>query len=461
MKQRMLSLLLVLTLALSLAVSAGAARTMSFTDVRSSDWFYSYVKDLYGSGIVDGTTPTTFSPQGTVTLAQALKLLLRATGVAEQAPTTSHWASGYYTYAEKHGLLPASGTTLTLDKPVTRLQIAEMAQAALKLSRTQTVKPFADTTSTAVLALYDAGILQGSKDSSGRILFHPQDSITRAEISAVVWRIEDYTEKQSATPTTPTTPTETDQDEGKPYFLFYGKKIYIDESVPKNEYDKALFSYNDDGFLVYDGDDYLCKVGIDVSRHQGSIDWAAVKDAGVDFAMLRLGYRGYGTGAIVTDSYFAQNIRDALANGIEVGVYFFSQAISPAEAVEEAQYCMDVLADYDITYPVVFDWEPYDASTVPDARTHGLSDEVLNACAIAFCDAIEAGGYQSMIYGNLTYFYRHYDLSKLLDYPLWLAQYNSTPTFYYHFDMWQYSSKGSVAGIDGNVDLDLYLIPKK
>ena len=174
--------------------------------------------------------------------------------------------------------------------------------------------------------------------------------------------------------------------------------------------------------------------------------------------MIRLGYRGYGTGRIVTDTYFETNLKGALENDIEVGVYFFSQAINEEEAMEEAQYCMDLLQDYDITYPIVFDWEPYDSSLNP--RTDGLSDEMLTKCAVAFCQAVEDGGYESMVYSNLTYFYLHYDLAQLVDFPLWLAQYNETPTFYYHFSMWQYSSTGTVPGIEGNVDLNIQLIPK-
>ena len=116
------------------------------------------------------------------------------------------------------------------------------------------------------------------------------------------------------------------------YFYFGGKKVYVVEEMPKRTYDSSLFQVNENGFLTYDSDKYTSKIGIDVSRYQGSIDWAAVKDAGVEFAMLRLGYRGYGTGAIVRDSYFYQNIQGALENGIEVGVYFFSQD-GAAEAV--------------------------------------------------------------------------------------------------------------------------------
>ena len=231
------------------------------------------------------------------------------------------------------------------------------------------------------------------------------------------------------------------------------------EEIPKNTYDNNLFQVNENGFLTYDSDEYTCKIGIDVSRYQGSIDWAAVKSAGVDFAMLRLGYRGYGTGRIVLDTYFYQNLQGALANDIEVGVYFFSQAISPEEGAEEAQFCLNALEGYSITYPIVFDWEPYPSGT--GARTEGLDDKILTQCAVAFCDEVENAGYQSMVYSNLTYFYLHFDLNELINYPFWLAQYNSRPSFYYHFDIWQYGDSGSVPGIDGNVDLNIHFVPKK
>ena len=139
-------------------------------------------------------------------------------------------------------------------------------------------------------------------------------------------------------------------------------------------------------------------------------------------------------------------------------MYFFSQAINEAEAVEEAQYCMDVLQNYSITYPIVFDWEPYSNNT--NARTNGLSDKMLTKCAVAFCQAVEDGGYESMVYSNLSYFYLHFDMSKLAEFPLWLANYVKKTNFRYHFDMWQYSCTSTVPGIKGNVDLNIRLIPK-
>ena len=451
MKQKILSLLLLCCLSFSLAVPASAASSLPFSDVPSNIWYYTYVKDLYDSKVINGTTATTFSPQGTVTFGQALKLILLAAGYEEQAPTTTHWASGYYRLASQKGFLP-SNLNLTLDQPITRLQIASIAVRTLGLTRTSSKSPFSDTTDQSALILYDHGVFTGVETETG-LLFKPNDNITRAEVSAVIWRIDQLEEEN--TPTTPAPPAEETGD----YFYFGGKKVYVVEELPKSTYDNSLFQVNENGFLTYDSDEYTCKIGIDVSRYQENIDWAAVKGAGVQFAMLRLGYRGYGTGALVMDPYFQQNIQGAQANGIEVGVYFFSQAITPEEGAEEARFCLNALKGYHITYPIVFDWESYDSSLEP--RTDGLDDKILTQCAVAFCEEVEAAGYQSMVYSNLTYFYLHFDLNQLVDYPLWLAQYNSRPTFYYHFDKWQYSGTGKVPGIDGNVDLNIHFIPKK
>ncbi len=449
LKQKLGSLVLAAALAFSLAAPASAADPLPFSDVKEGQWFYSYVQDLYDAGIVNGVTATRFQPTGVVTFGQALKLVLMAAGYVNQAPTGSHWASGFYDLAQREDCLP-EGLDLGLDEPISRLEIAELIVETLDAERTsQDPSPFADTDAEAALILWDCGIFEGTT-VNGQTLFQPQDDISRAEVSAVICRLYQYEP--------PEEPDGSQEEEGD-YFYFGDKKVYIVEEMPERTYDSSLFQQDENGFLTYDSDEYTCRIGIDVSRYQGEIDWTAVKEAGVEFSMLRLGYRGYGTGKIVTDAYFETNLQGALENGIEVGVYFFSQAINEAEAVEEAQYCIDHLRDYDITYPIVFDWEPYDSSL--DPRTEGLSDEMLTKCAVAFCEAVEDAGYESMVYSNLTYFYLHYDLSQLVGFPLWLAQYNETPTFYYHFDMWQYSSTGTVAGIEGNVDLNIQFIPKK
>lgn len=466
MKQKALSLLLACVMAFSLATPAAAAKTMNFTDVKSSDWFYPNVKDLYSWGVINGVTTTTFKPQGTVTFGQALKMTLLATGYSEQASTGSHWASGYYDLASQKGFLPKN-MKLGLDDPINRKQIAQIIVKILDISRTGAELPFDDTGSKDALILYDYGIFTGSPTDDGKLLFKPDSNITRAEISAVIWRLY-----QLKIP-----PKEPEPEPTGDYFMFGGKKVYIVEDLPENTYDKDCFQVNEQGLLTYNSDEYTCKVGVDVSRYQGTIDWAQVKGAGVDFAILRLGYRGYGSGKMILDNYFYQNLKGALANDIEVGVYFFSQAISPAEAQEEAQFCLNALKGYHITYPIVFDWEPYDSSLEP--RTEDLDDKVLTQCAVAFCEKVKAGGYQPMVYANPTYFYFHFDLNELVNYPFWLAHYNTFTNFYYHFDMWQYSDgtymvgpDGTfvrnededvtiIPGIDGYVDLNIHFIPKK
>ena len=447
MKQRILSLFLAFVMAVSLVIPAAAAKTMNFSDVKSNHWFYPNVKDLYSWGVINGMTSTTFEPQGTVTFGQALKMILLAAGYSEQKPTDSHWASGYYQLAAQKGFLPKK-MNLGLDDPINRKQIAQIIVKTLDVSRTGAELPFADTGSKDALILYDYGIFTGEYDANGNLLFKPDSNITRAEISAVIWRLYNLE----------LPPKEPEPAPTGDYITYAGKKVYIVEELPENTYDNELFQVNEQGFLTYNSDEYTCKIGIDISRYQGTIDWTQVKEVGVDFAILRLGYRGYGTGKIVLDNTFYQNLKGALANDIEVGVYFFSQAISPAEAEEEAQYCMNALKGYDITYPIVFDWEPYDSSLEP--RTEDLDDKVLTQCAVAFCEAVKAGGYQPMVYSNLSYFYLHFDLNDLVNYPFWLAQYNATPSFYYHFDMWQYGDAGIVPGIDGNVDLNIHFIPK-
>ena len=447
MKQRLLSLLLACVMAISLAIPAAAAKTMNFSDVKHSDWFYSNVKDLYTWGVINGTTNTTFEPQGTVTFGQALKMILLAAGYSEQKPTDTHWASGYYQLAAQKGFLPKK-LNLKLDDPINRKLIAQIIVKTLDVSRTGAELPFSDTGSKDALILYDYGIFTGEKDEKGNLLFKPNSNITRAEISAVIWRLYNLDLPEKEPEPAPT----------GDYFTFGGKKVYIVEDLPKNTYDNDLFQVNEQGFLTYNSDEYTCKIGIDVSRYQGTINWAQEKEVDVDFAILRLGYRGYGTGKIVLDNTFYQNLEGALENDIEVGVYFFSQAISPAEAEEEAQYCMNALKGYDITYPIVFDWE--DPNGSGEVRTDELDDKVLTQCAVAFCEAVKAGGYQPMVYSNLTYFYLHFDLNELVNYPFWLAQYNATPSFYYHFDMWQYGDAGIVPGIDGKVDLNIHFIPK-
>ena len=219
--------------------------------------------------------------------------------------------------------------------------------------------------------------------------------------------------------------------------------------LAKNEYDLSAFR-REDGFVVYGGPETAHR-GIDVSAHQGEIDWAAVAADGVEYAMIRVGYRGYTKGDTSLDELFYDNVAGAQKHGIQVGVYFFSQAISEQEAVEEAELVLRAIEGLEITYPVIFDWED-----IPqEARTDGMDPVTLTNCAQAFCSTIEEAGYTAGIYFNQAYGYQEYNLLALDAYVFWLAQYADAPSFYYDFQMWQYTNAGQVHGIEGDVDLNL------
>lgn len=227
------------------------------------------------------------------------------------------------------------------------------------------------------------------------------------------------------------------------------------DPVPLNEYDGAAFSIVD-GFLTYDGD-APSYVGVDVSSYQGEIDWSKAAEAGVRFAIIRVGLRGYTEGGLIEDTCWRQNIEGALDAGLKVGVYFFSQAVTEAEAVEEAEFVLERIGNYDVAYPVVFDWE---RQTAEGSRTAGTDRETMTACTVAFCRRVEEAGYRPMVYFSPSKAYTELELEQLLDWPFWLAHYTPgwAPTsFRYHFAMWQYSCEGQVDGIEGLVDLDLCL----
>ena len=227
----------------------------------------------------------------------------------------------------------------------------------------------------------------------------------------------------------------------------------IDQSLPMNSYDWQYLSW-EDGRPSYtpDGERHAT-LGVDVSYHQGEIDWAAVAADGIQFAMIRCGYRGYGNGDLVTDSCYPGNVQRALDNGLDVGVYFFSQAITEEEAVEEAEYVIGLLEGYEINMPVVFDMEILQ----DDARANDLTSSQRAQISKAFCDTIRAAGYTPMIYGNTAYYMSKVDFASLAgEYGIWLAQYYDEPFFPYQFNMWQYTNDGTVDGIAGTVDINLY-----
>ena len=267
-----------------------------------------------------------------------------------------------------------------------------------------------------------------------------------------------------------TADTVTDSEEGVErkvndnYYKLSGKKILLEDGtygeiwIPVLE-NVPAFSKNIDQLKSRNGRKFYVEdskitslLGVDVSVHQDNIDWAKVKESGIDFAMVRLGYRGYGTGEAQLDENYAENIQGARDAGLDAGVYFFSQAITAEEAVEEANLVIESLDGLDVNYPVVYDWEIIYDDT---ARTDNISVDVLTDCCVAFCETIKNAGYTPMIYQNKRTSIFKLDLNRLNDYDFWLAEYNTEPTYYYDFDMWQYTSTGRVPGIEGDVDLNI------
>lgn len=219
-------------------------------------------------------------------------------------------------------------------------------------------------------------------------------------------------------------------------------------------YDWDGFTKIGQRYTYSDGQTLADKNGIDVSEAQGDINWDDVRADGVRFAFIRVGYRGSTEGNIYLDGYYDYNIAGAKQAGVECGVYFFSQAITVEEAQEEAAFVLDTLGGMSLEYPVVFDYEMR-ASGI-NSRVSGVDSSTASAIADAFCEAVEAGGYTAMLYGN-GYDLGHYAEDTLMKWPCWYAEYGALPSFTNAYTIWQYASDGSVKGIGTNVDLNLDL----
>lgn len=236
-------------------------------------------------------------------------------------------------------------------------------------------------------------------------------------------------------------------DSGQYYFL------PLQEDLAFNTYVDSNFITEENGLVSYqENGETVTKKGIDVSKYQGEIDWAAVKNDGIDYAIIRVGIRGYSEGGILEDEFFRQNIEGAIANDIPVGVYFFTQAVNEAEAQEEADFVIGMLQGYSLTYPVYLDVEDVKRE---NCRTNNLTVEERTNNAKVFLEAIAAAGYQPALYGNMKTYLLMLDLSALEQYDKWFAGY-TLPIYYpYEYKMLQYSEKGRVAGVSGSVDVNI------
>lgn len=419
MKRYIPTAVLAVVLVLLCSASAVAGRGPYFSDVEESDPNYPYMVELAREGIMPGRADGSFGSGEAATGREAMELLLAVIGAGGEPLARA---------AVEHKLVYTFDEEL-LDRPVTRLKAAQMAARALDLLPMAGESPYADCDDGYVVKLWEKGIWDSGRE------FRPYELLTRGELASLLWHMARVDVSVGA-------------------FRYNNYWVETLDGVPLYGYDPAGFVWTEDG-PDYTGPGYTVLRGVDVSGFQGDIDWERVKADGIDFAMVRAGGRFINSGGLYDDSYFQRNVEGALGAGLQVGVYFFSQAVTAAEGLEEAEYVLSMLEGCDVTLPMVMDWEYLGGS---EARTYGVEPAEVTAAVRAFCDHVRAAGYEPMVYVNGYCGYVKMDLRELAGVKLWYAQYSRTPDFSYHFDLWQYTAQGQVDGIDGDVDMNLYFV---
>lgn len=231
--------------------------------------------------------------------------------------------------------------------------------------------------------------------------------------------------------------------------------VLISQYLPKNSYDYTKLVSQSGVMKYYVDGTKTSYFGLDISKTQGFIDYNKLVKAGVDFVMLRVGARGYGTGQLILDEYYVNNIKGATDTSLHVGLYFSSQAKTKEEAVEEANMVIGQIGEYKIDYPIVFEMNTILNDT---SRTNELTKDERTEIAVAFLDTIKAAGYIPMIRGDKEWLLTKVDLSELTSYDIWLSQEGDLPDYPYQFSMWQYNKNGTVDGISGNVSFNISFI---
>ena len=389
-------------------VKAAAAASASVTAPQTAALYNSTINNANAIGL-------------TATLTDAGNIITNITWTSsnEKVVKVSNGAkTGCTLTAVGIGSATVTGTITYLSKPGDTKTTANDK----KITCTVTVNDFTGNTTTQL------------KDKSGRLLYKDSECKKPATVA-------DY----NANGTYYTEPVYTGWQtiDGKVYYYNSNHQRVTGSQVISG----ISYNFGSDGALQQGSG----KNGIDVSSHQGNIDWASVKAAGINFAIIRVGYRGSQTGALVEDSCFKKNIQGATANGINVGVYFFTQATTEAEAVEEASMALTLCSGYNLSYPIFVDTENGSGA----ARANGLDKGTRTACVAAFCKTIANGGRKAGVYASKSWYNNKIDASAFSNYFIWVAQYNTTCNYKGKYNMWQYSSKGSVPGIKGNVDVNI------
>lgn len=239
--------------------------------------------------------------------------------------------------------------------------------------------------------------------------------------------------------------------------MYQGEMTIPYYDIPVCSYSLQDFQENK-GVVTYAGG---AQVGINVNEQKGDIDWQAVADSGVDFAMIRVGYREKTKGRIAPDAKFEDNIQGATEAGLPVGVYFYSKAVTDAEADEEAVFVLEQIRLYSITYPVVIYWEydrKKDSGEVDEkSRTVRCNGDQVTGFLQTFCKKVKSTGRTAAFYADKDMAYKSLDLSRLWEYDLWYAEAKPAPSFYYDYELWQYTKEGEVPGIGETVPVTLSL----
>lgn len=230
------------------------------------------------------------------------------------------------------------------------------------------------------------------------------------------------------------------------------EKVDISDDIARNKYDFSKLTYQNPLMNYYEGGKLVSKCGADISANQGDVDFSKLKSAGCDFVMIKIGARGYSSGNIVMDEYYEDNLKAAKKAGLDIGVYFCSQAVTKAEARDEADELLDAISGYSVKYPVVFVMENVDDDV---ARIDALDMTGRTQVAKAFMDRVEDSGYTPMLYGDLEWLLTMVDMEELQDYDVWYSQDGDKPEYPYEFGMWQYDSDATIKGIPGNVAMTI------
>ncbi len=432
-------------------MSYSASSANSFSDLEAGAWYTEPVLKANAAGVILGYEGQA-RPQDTITREEAIVMLARAFGLNrlsasgnmpyQDSANIASWATNDVGVMTDNGYLAWAGASFAPQQAITRAEvIATLDEIIEKMWRSDGLYTNV-INGTAVISADKAYIL--NSQINGNVIVGGGAKTVVLDNCTVTGQVIILNDAKVDV-------VDANNGGAVPAFFFGDKDISIDPAVPKNTYTAVNFLLQN-GRMTYADPNVATRSGIDISEHQAEIDWQQVKNDNIEFAIIRLGYRGYSEGKISLDAYYQQNMQGALAAGLDVGVYFFSQAITVTEAIEEANMCIDYLREYNINYPVVFDWETVG---VANARTNNINGSVLTDCAIAFCDTIAAAGYQPMVYANKELSLLTMQRNRLTAYPFWFAGYTTYPEYYYGFDMWQYSSSGSVAGIAGRVDMNI------